>query len=159
MHALINRERSDREAGFTLIELLVVVAIIGILAAIAIPVFLNQRASARDASVKADLNGIAKVMETVYADSGEYPSALADLQANNAVTSPGNVITIQSNPSDFQIQGCNVESGTAFFYDSSAGGLLADTRDEACGADDGEQGAPNDPAFATVSLPSSTPAP
>ena len=91
----IMKPRDDRDAGFTLIELLVVVAIIGILAAIAIPVFLNQRASARDASVKSDINGVAKVMETIYTDTGAYPAVgdEADLQAANVVTSPGNFIS------------------------------------------------------------------
>lgn len=126
MHALINRERSDREAGFTLIELLVVVAIIGILAAIAIPVFLNQRASARDASVKADLNGIAKVMETVYADQGAYPTsgeANSDFANANPVVSNGNLLIITPSDTGFTIQGCNAESDNLFEYDSLNGGL------------------------------------
>ena len=93
----IMKPRDDRDAGFTLIELLVVVAIIGILAAIAIPVFLNQRASARDASVKSDINSVAKVMETIYTDTGAYP-AVGDealtCRPANVVTSPGNYILV-----------------------------------------------------------------
>ena len=128
----IYKPREDREAGFTLIELLVVVAIIGILAAIAIPVFLNQRASARDASVKADINGIAKVMETVYTDKGYYPTAsttqtfTAAMTANNAVTSPGNYISVMvPNATSFEIYGCNAESTKGWFYSSASGGLRA----------------------------------
>jgi prepilin-type N-terminal cleavage/methylation domain-containing protein len=132
----INKPREDRDAGFTLIELLVVVAIIGILAAIAIPVFLSQRAGARDASVKADLNGIAKVMETIYTSGNAYPLVYfnADatppavgLESESPVTSPGNYLEIEvlSDNTGFMIRGCNAESGNLFQYASDAGGLVA----------------------------------
>jgi type IV pilus assembly protein PilA len=62
----------EKEEGFTLIELLVVIIIIGILAAIAIPVFLNQRAKGWDSAVKADLRNAATAQETWLTDTGVY---------------------------------------------------------------------------------------
>jgi type IV pilus assembly protein PilA len=66
---------SQQEEGFTLIELLVVVIIIGILAAIAIPVFLAQRERAWRSAAQSDLRNAAVSMETYYTDEGEYTNA------------------------------------------------------------------------------------
>ena len=70
MHCVSRRSlsRDSAENGFTLIELLVVMIIIGILAAIAVPVFLSQRAAAHDASTKADVSHLAKEVAAYFVD-------------------------------------------------------------------------------------------
>src|SRR5712691_9803810 len=77
------RERAGSESGFTLIELLVVMLILGILAAIAIPAFLNQKGKAADASMKVQARTMQTAMETYSTDhNGLYTPTptIANLQ-------------------------------------------------------------------------------
>ncbi|OGT98677.1 MAG: pilus assembly protein [Geobacteraceae bacterium GWB2_52_12] len=69
---MLNKLRNRK--GFTLIELLIVVAIIGILAAVAIPQFSAYRAKAFNSAATSDLRNLKTQMESAYADDQTYPT-------------------------------------------------------------------------------------
>jgi type IV pilus assembly protein PilA len=132
---LARLHKMREEEGFTLIELLVVMIIIGILAAIAIPLFLNQRKNAVDASVKSDLRTLANEMESQYTDTQAYPTAIS--QSGQSVTvgtatdrvSTGNTFTMTLNTAAdaFCLVGSDTKATHAWVYVSSQGGLQAST--------------------------------
>jgi prepilin-type N-terminal cleavage/methylation domain-containing protein len=69
MIARIRKSMEEKDQGFTLIELLVVMIIIGILAAIAIPIFMNQREKAVDSAAVSDVSTLGKEIATFYVDA------------------------------------------------------------------------------------------
>jgi type IV pilus assembly protein PilA len=120
MLARIRKAMEEREGGFTLIELLVVIIIIGILAAIAIPVFLNQRNKGYDAQAKSDLRNMATAEETYLTDNNVYTSTVADLVANgfkkSNTTSNWTATGVGSTSYCLQVDS---QSGKSWFYGSA----------------------------------------
>ena len=123
MLARIRKAMDEREGGFTLIELLVVIIIIGILAAIAIPVFLNQRKKGYDAQAKSDLRNMATAEETYLTDNNVYSSAVSpDLTDNgfksSSTTSAHNAV---ANGAAGYCLTVTSQSGTKWYYASGEG--------------------------------------
>jgi type IV pilus assembly protein PilA len=88
MRDIINRLRNKKaDEGFTLIELLVVVVIIGVLVAIAVPVYLNYRKGAADKSAQSDVRGAISAVEQYYTENGNtYPASISGANDGSATT-------------------------------------------------------------------------
>ncbi|HET6530215.1 MAG TPA: prepilin-type N-terminal cleavage/methylation domain-containing protein [Actinoplanes sp.] len=137
MQDIINRLRAKQDdEGFTLIELLVVVVIIGVLVAIAVPVYLNYRQGAADKSAQSDVRGAISAIEQYYTENGNtYPAGFAN-QDESPIDVGDQQITLSDKTSMTFVPNGNTSylicatneggSDKVYLYDSTSGGSVAE---------------------------------
>jgi len=122
------KERREGQKGFTLVELMIVVAIIGILAAIAIPQFAAYRERGYIASMQSDANAVRVAEEAYYVQNNTYIATTApgtDLSAFGGVApSSGNTVTVAAATDinkDYTITVTSSKTAKTVVYNSTTG--------------------------------------
>ena len=121
----------QEEGGFALIELLIVIIIIGILAAIAIPVFLSQRVKAQQAAAKSDARNAGAAQVMWYAENDTFTDNLADLNTQGFRSSQGVETVVDAAKTDANNYCVESQYGTAaapvatteFYMSDDSGGV------------------------------------
>ncbi|MET7424674.1 prepilin-type N-terminal cleavage/methylation domain-containing protein [Dactylosporangium sp. NPDC005555] len=147
----MQKKRAAGEGGFTLVELLVVVVIIGVLVAIAVPMYLNYRKGAANKSAESDVRAAVSAVEQFYTENGnKYPDDVITAGAAGikvtfklgaatdgqqvATLSPGNTLVYkQLTTGTYRICGMNEDGKAVYKYESAVGGSVKKTSDTTLG--------------------------
>jgi type IV pilus assembly protein PilA len=143
---MIGKRRGPDDEGFTLIELLVVVVIIGVLIAIAIPLYNNYKKGAQNASAESDVKNAIVAIQSYYTANGSYPgsatsasegsnisltssgvasSASASASSDTITVSDGNKLQLTNNTTYYVVCGQNTSGGTIYTYNSNTSKSVA----------------------------------
>ncbi|WP_238006037.1 prepilin-type N-terminal cleavage/methylation domain-containing protein [Dactylosporangium sp. AC04546] len=146
----MRKKRAAADSGFTLVELLVVVVIIGVLVAIAVPMYLNYRKGAANKSAESDVRAAVSAIEQFYTEnSNAYPedgkatysdtvqsltfgttnsgegSAATGGTPQHATLSPGNTLSYKQGANgSYWVCGMNADGGQVYVYNSATGGSV-----------------------------------